>query len=360
MIRQDSKLPLELAEQAGRLNDGLAGSSVGVVLTRLAETGYLGLGVPGALGGLGGSLLDVVEAIATVSEQCLTSGFVFWCQRALIEYLAASDNSWLRSEILPQVLQAELSGATGLSNAMKHLAGIEHLRLHARLDQETITLNGVLPWASNLRPKQFVIAVAAQTDSGRSIVAAVPANVAGLQRGEDLQLFGLQASWTSSLQLNHVQLSHAWIISDNAMSFLPKIRPAFLLMQCGLSLGMARRSLQETLQSIDGNNEVALLVRLRYNAVTLANLESQIWYLSSLSSFTLAQTRQLFELRIGLTRLAVDLVQLELEAKGGSAYLKPSGTARRLREVAFLPVLTPSLVLLETELQGHPLAEKAV
>ncbi|HEY9752214.1 MAG TPA: hypothetical protein V6C46_04655, partial [Coleofasciculaceae cyanobacterium] len=60
-----------------------------------------------------------------------------------------------------------------------------------------------------------------------------------------------------------------------------------------------------------------------------------------------------------LTRLALDLVWLELEVKGGSAYFKPSGTARRLREVAFLPVLTPSLVQLETELQRHAAMETA-
>lgn len=360
MISQDSKLQLQLAERASQLNDGSAGRNVDESLSQLAQAGYLGLGVPESYGGAGGSLLDVVETIATVSEQCLTSGFIFWCQRAFIEYLVASDNRWLQTEILPQVVTADLSGATGLSNAIKHLAGIEHLRLQARWDREAVMLNGFLPWVSNLRPKQFAVAVAAQIDSGQSLVVAVPAGISGVQRGEDLQLFGLQASWTSTLQLDHVQLPRHWIISDNAAVFLSKIRPAFLLMQCGLALGLARRSLQETVRSINGKNEEALSNRLRYDTAMLIGLEAQIWQLSCLTAFTLAQTCQLFELRIGLTRLAVELVQLELEAKGGSAYLKPSGTGRRLREVTFLPVLTPSLVQLETELQRHALANKLV
>ncbi|UBF30604.1 acyl-CoA/acyl-ACP dehydrogenase (plasmid) [Kovacikia minuta CCNUW1] len=355
---QDQKVQLQFAEHAGRLNDGLPGSHAGESLNLLAQAGWLGLGVPESLGGGGGRLLDVVEAIAAVSEQCLTSGFVFWCQRAFIEYLAASDNRWLQAEILPQALKAELSGATGLSNAMKHLAGIEQLRLEARLDAETVTLNGFLPWASNLRPKQFAVAIAAQTSSGRSLVVAVPASAQGLKRGEDLQLLGLQASWTSTLSLEQVKLSHTWIISDAAQTFLAKIRPAFVLMQCGLALGIARRSLNETLQSINGGNEQALINHLRHNTVTLAQLEAQVWQLGIVSTFTLAQVRQLFELRIALTRLALDTVWLELEAKGGSAYFKPSGTARRLREVAFLPVLTPSLVQLETELQRHRAMEQ--
>ncbi|MGI0487819.1 acyl-CoA dehydrogenase family protein [Pantanalinema rosaneae CENA516] len=353
MISQDAKLQLQFAERAGWLNDGVTGSSVNDSLTQIAQAGWLGLGIPQSYGGAGGSLLDVIEAIATVSGECLTSGFVFWCQRALIEYLVTSENQWLQSEILPQVLQAELSGATALSNGMKHLAGIEPLRLAAHLEADHITLHGFLPWASNLRPQQFVVAMTAQTRTGRSLVVAVPSKAAGLQRGEDLQLFGLQASWTSTLRLEQVQLSKNWVISEDAPTFLAKIRPAFLLMQAGLALGIARRSLQETLQSMDGNNEQALITRLRSAAMTLAKLEPQVWQLATSHQRDLPQTRQLIELRIALTRLAMELVTLELEAKGGAAYLKPSGTARRLREVAFLPVLTPSLVQLETELQNN-------
>lgn len=353
MISPNATLPLQFAAQADPLNDGVAGASVATSLTQIAQAGWLGLGVPVSLGGAGGHLLDVVSAIATVSEQCLTSGFVFWCQRAFIEYVAASENRWLQTAVLPQVLKANLSGATGLSNAMKYLAGVEHLRLQAHLEGDTVTLNGFLPWASNLRPQQFAVAVAAQTEEGDSLVVAVPSSAIGLHRGEDLQLLGLQASWTSTLHLEQVQLPIDWVISHQAHSFLPRIRPAFLLMQCGLGWGMARRSLQETAQSLNPKNEIALSDRLHQQQSTLAALEHQLKQLAALDQFEVAQTRQLFQLRIDLTRLAVAAVHLELEAKGGAAYLKPSGTARRLREVAFLPVLTPSLVQLETELHRH-------
>jgi hypothetical protein len=45
-------------------------------------------------------------------------------------------------------------------------------------------------------------------------------------------------------------------------------------------------------------------------------------------------------------------VQLELSAAGGSAYLTQPGESfqRRLREVAFIPIITPSLVQLKTAL----------
>lgn len=351
MINQSETLTVQLAERATRLNDGFPDSSVGESLNLLAASQWLGYGVPTTLGGTGGTLLDAVNAIANVAEQCLTSGFVFWCQRAFIQYLVASPNTWLQTHILPQMLQAELSGATGLSNAMKHLAGIERLRIQAEWTTDGVVLNGFLPWASNLQPDQFIVAVAAQTDTGKALVVAVPATAAGLDRGEDLQLLGLQASWTSTLQLNNVQLSHQWVISEDAQTFLPRIRPAFLLLQCGLGLGVSRRAIQETRQSL--TKAQVLGDRVNKAQSKLIVLEALVHRLSHLSSFDMPAMRDLFHLRISLTRLAVEAVSLELEAKGGDAYLKPSGTARRLREVAFLPVLTPSLVQLETELRRY-------
>jgi hypothetical protein len=54
---------------------------------------------------------------------------------------------------------------------MKHLAGIEPLQLRATVDEKTVTLTGLIPWVSNLRPKQFAVAIAdaAIAGSGSSI-----------------------------------------------------------------------------------------------------------------------------------------------------------------------------------------------
>jgi alkylation response protein AidB-like acyl-CoA dehydrogenase len=66
-----------------------------------------------------------------------------------------------------------------------------------------------------------------------------------------------------------------------------------------------------------------------------------------------AEPVPLFKLRIGLAETAASAVQLELQASGGKAYLTAhgSGFARRWRESAFVPIVTPSLVQLRTELQ---------
>jgi len=74
---------------------------------------------------------------------------------------------------------------------------------------------------------------------------------------------------------------------------------------------------------------------------------------------------QLFSLRIHLAEIAAEAVQLELSAFGGRAYLSQPGQGfqRRLREVAFIPIITPSLVQLKTALdayeQPQPISEIA-
>ena len=64
---------------------------------------------------------------------------------------------------------------------------------------------------------------------------------------------------------------------------------------------------------------------------------------------------QLFEIRIALAETAAQAVALELQASGGRAYLTPQGDgfARRWREAAFVPVITPSLVQLKAALAAQ-------
>ncbi|BFM40424.1 acyl-CoA dehydrogenase family protein [Synechocystis sp. LKSZ1] len=354
MLAQQERVQSLLSNHAHALNDGSGGANVGHSLGLLGEVGWLGYGVPSGLGGQEGSIAEAVEAIALVSEVCLTSGFSFWCQRAVIGYLAHSDNAWLKYHILPLLLRGEMSGATGLSNAMKHLAGLEKLRIEGRIHGDSVTVNGFLPWVSNLKPYQFLLVVAAETRQGDSLVVAVPADTHGVNRGRDLKLIGLQGAWTSTINLDNVQLSSDWIISHNAQQFLATIRPQFLLLQCGLALGITRKSLLEVSYCLQQTKK-SLSHRYRQKYEQLLALEETLRNLSTWEYHDLAQVCRLFQLRIDLTRLAVESVSLELEAQGGSAYIRSSSTARRLQEVAFLPVLTPSLVQLEQELHRHNL-----
>ena len=321
------------------------------VLPQLAASGLLGLGVSESLGGAGGTTLDAVDAVAEVATYSLTSAFVLWGQRSFIEYLLVSDNTGLRERLLGDLLAGRVAGATGLSNAMKFLSGIEQLGVSAEEEQNGWRLNGRMPWVTNLRKGGYVVAAAIDLPGREPFIAALPDELTGLQRSDDLQLIGMQSSNTAALDVRDVQLDRDWLLGQDARTYLGKVRPAFLGLQCGMSIGLARRALAEARRNLDFRRSV-LEDEFQRVSDQLASAEAQLKQGLSDGRFV-GQPAAMFHVRIALAESVADAIQLELQTSGGKAYLQAHGEgfARRLRESAFVPVITPSLVQLKTELQ---------
>ncbi|MFO3723221.1 acyl-CoA dehydrogenase [Pseudomonas sp. HLMP] len=328
-----------------------------LVLGHIAESQLLRVGIDPALGGSGGQITDAVEAIAAIASRSLAAAFVCWGQRAFIEYLLQSPNLALRERLLADLLKGELAGATGLSNAMKYLSGIEALQVRARPQAAGWTLEGRLHWVTNLRKSGFVVAAAVEEDAGAApFVLAIPSTQVGVERSEDLRLMGLQSSNTAALAFHQVELGRDWLLHENAREFLPKVRPAFLALQCGMAIGLARRALEEVSGHLQGRGSFLEEAR----QVLAKRLENTVDALKQglFDGHFVSQPAALFKLRIILAESAADAVQLELQASGGKAYLDAygAGFARRWRESAFVPIVTPSLVQLRAELQRQAAA----
>lgn len=338
-----------LDEHAEALDQGICDPEA--LLPRLAAGDCFGRGVAEALGGSGGTLGDAVEGIAWLAEHSLTAAFVCWGQRAFIEYLLQSPNAGLRDRLLPSLLKGQLAGATGLSNAMKFLSGLEQLQIDARRTEQGWRLDGCMPWVTNLRKSGFVVAGAvARAGETRPFVTALASHTPGLRRSPDLQLMGLQGSNTAALTLTDVELSEDWLLHEEARLYLPRVRPAFLGLQCGLAIGLARRSLAEA-QRLEGEGRRALQAELD-NLAEALQLSVRLLHEGLANERFIDRPADLFRLRIALAEQAATAVQLELQASGGGAYLRERGDAfaRRWREAAFVPIVTPSLTQLRGEL----------
>ena len=124
----------------------------------LRELGAIG-GFRGAMapefGGNGLGLKHVVQVMEEVARQCLSSGFLVWCQTACARYIQMSDNAALKQSFLPRIARGEVLAGTGLSNTVKSCDTIEDFRLSARKVEGGYVINGVLPWVSNLGPTHY-------------------------------------------------------------------------------------------------------------------------------------------------------------------------------------------------------------
>ena len=340
-----------LTQHADALDEGSLDAAT--VLPRLASAGLFRIGVPESKGGLAGTDIgDAIEAVSQVAELSVASAFVAWGQRVFIEYLLTSPNAALTERWLAPLLAGELAGATALSNAMKFLSGIESLQIAAQGDDGQWALDGRMPWVTNLRPQGFLVAAAVTAPDGTPAVVALPHDIAGLERSADLSLLALQSSNTAALDVRGVRIGPEWLIHPDARQYLPGARPAFAGLQCGLSIGLARRALQAAGQAGQGQASRGILGQpLKALSAQLEELTASL-IAGVRSQRFVTEPWALFEIRIALADAANATVQLELQASGGAAYLKPGGAgfARRWREAAFLPIVTPSLVQLKTEL----------
>lgn len=347
-------LPSALVEwldtHAATLDEGGPGAP-NELLTRLAGAGLFRTGVPVEEDGDGGATSVAIRAVAAVAAHSQAAAFVLWAQRVFVEYLLVSPNRTLRAAWLPLLLEGTVAGATGLSNAMKFLGGIESLQVAITNTQDGYAVNGVVPWATNLVPDNFIVAVAADhAEAGRSAVLAVPHFAMGTRRSDDLDLIGLRGTHTASLRFQGAPSGSAWLLHDDAHVYLPRVRPAFLGMQCGLSIGLAQASLQAARAREDAGRSI-LGDHIDALEASLARATDALLMGVDGGAF-LGAPRKLFALRIELVDLATQALQLEVQARGGAGYLngRHDGLPRRWREAAFLPIVTPSLVQLRTEL----------
>lgn len=323
------------------------------ILPQLVRSGAAAVGVPEALGGTGGTIADAIDTIAAVAQRSLTAAFVLWGHRTFIEYVLQSDNEALRARWLPPLLAGEIAGATGLSNAMKYLSDIEPLQMHAARKGNAFMLNGSLPWITNLRREGFIAAAAFDHNDGSPpSIFAIWHNVPGVERSDDLDLTGLRASNTAALRLTDTVLDDTYRLAANAPAWLARVRPAFLGLQCGMSIGLAQRALLATLDASKASRE-SIRAEIHELDAKLAEQTAQLKR-GVLDDTFFNTPATMFELRIALVDTVTHAVSLEVQATGGRGYLRgQSGVARRVREASFIPIVTPSLVQLKTQLAQH-------
>jgi len=100
----------------------------------------------------GHALGTTIEGMAAISETCLSTGFMNWCQNTLVWYILNSDNDRLKAKYLGPASEGRILGGTGLSNPMKTIFGIESFRLKGTKVPGGYRIKGLLPWVSNLGP----------------------------------------------------------------------------------------------------------------------------------------------------------------------------------------------------------------
>ena len=318
------------------LRDGLA---------FLGEQQLSGIGVYGRPDS--GSLERMAEVTAAVARFDMSQAFSIWCHRMGIEYLNQADpDSVLRDTFLPRLLAGEVLGSTSFASAAANYLGDVPLPVTFRREHDHLVAGGRIAWASNVRaPFVSVVAAANEADPTDRVVFAYTEDTPGFRDSGYPDLLALQSTNSTSPVFEEARIDRSMVLTEDFPGFFERVVATFILIQCSFCWGISERSLSEARPALTGPREVLIedfdALSARYDGAT-----------SRLRRFAGAEDRQtvairdLLQLRLDWGRLAVESVALESKAVGGRGYMRGSDTARRLREVAFLPVQAPTEVQL--------------
>jgi alkylation response protein AidB-like acyl-CoA dehydrogenase len=351
----DALIQETLAPQADAIDKGLY---PGDFMRALGRLGGFGAALPAASGGLGLDLAAQIDIIARVGRACGSTAFLTWCQAACAWYLRQTGNAAARDRYLAPIVRGEILAGTGMSNAVKHLAGIERINLRGRRENDGYRVSGALPWVSNLGPDHLVI-VAAALEEGGYVMFAVPPGSPALTLRACPAFSGMEGTGTYN-----VRLKDAWVPPEDVLAapdefedYICRIKPGFLLMQIGMGLGLVQASL-ETIRAtnhrlshvntfLDDQEETLArdLEALQAETVRLARLDRNALPLDILRA------------RARASELSLRATQSAALHAGAAGYLMSHPAQRRLREALFVAIVTPALKHLRKEI--HALEQQA-
>lgn len=330
----------------------------------LRELGAIG-GFRGAAspehGGNGLGMRHVIEVMETVSRECMSTGFMVWCQTASARYIDLSNNDFVKREYLPRIVSGELLAGTGLSNTVKSADTIEEHRLSARRVEGGYVVNGVLPWVSNLGPDHvFVTSCQVRSEAGGEEGLAfilVECARPGFKLVDCAHFIGLDGTRTLACHFKDCFVPDVMVLAhpENSCEYLARIKPGMILAQMGMGLGLiegcvalmeqANRTSAHVNQYLDDQvDDIATpLAQARQASLALA---------ATVDGPDSGRERGIDILRLRLAggELSVRAAHAAMLHQGAKGYLIRNAAQRRLREAYFVAIVTPATKHLRREI----------
>ena len=311
-------------------------------LREIAKDGLLTLGRTG-------SLLPQVSVAFDLASQDATTGFSLWAHRSTIAFFDA-----VNRELPEGLAEATTSGTSAMAAAYKEASGLAPIKVLGTLVEGGVKLNGTVSWASNLYPGGVIVLPVAvqnaQEGHPNRYIVTVRQDAPGLKVAYHRNLLALNGTESGTIIFEDVFVPTEDILTKDFAGFLAKVTAPFLLVQSAFCLGLAAGALQSAAEHLQVSGGVfkqefeGLLGTYRTLRDTLLRLAAEPEN---------AQKRDLLQLRLDVSHLATAATHCELQTVGGAGYVAGSPTARRVREVTFLPVQSPTEGHLRYELAKH-------
>lgn len=324
-------------------------------LRRAGAAGLFAAHVPKAMGGSGLGLDGLVQSIEAVARVCGATGFLMWCQSALTWYLVHTTNNALRERLLPAVSSGQTLGGTGLSNLMKSCSGIEDLRLTGRRVDGGYAVSGALPWVSNLGPEHW-FGVGIRVENGGTAIAAIHGSQPGLTLIHGAHFTALEGTRTLACQFRDVFVPDAQLLAEpgDFDSFVARIKPGFIIAQCGMALGVIRDCVDIMRQADATHAHVNQFLDTQAEEIAGELAQARASILDLAARITAGPPHfklgEVLQARVDASTLALRASTAAMLHAGAKGYLLRHPAQRRVREALFVAIVTPAIKHLRKEL----------
>lgn len=322
-------------------------------LRNLGRLGGFAAAVPREYGGLGLDLARQIEVTTQVGSECGSTAFLVWCQSSCAWYLQHAPNPIVRERYLRAVASGALLAGTGMSNAVKHLAGLEKIHLNARRDGSDYIVSGNLPWVSNVGAGHLAIVAAAVENEGY-LMFAVSGDAAGLNLHPCPEFSGLEGTQTLNLRFKDVGVGSDDVLAHPSQfpSYMARIKAGFVLGQTGMGFGVIDGCLKTIRESNVTHADVNAFLdgQGAELAAELAQLKAQAASLARQAQSGPAPLLEVLKLRARTSELTLAAANSAVLHAGAKGYLMRHPAQRRLREAVFVAIVTPALKHLRKEI----------
>ncbi len=304
-----------------------------------------------------GDYFLAIQAMAEASRVCGATGFMMWCQAVCGLYLQQSGNPELMGEVLAQHISGEGMGGTALSNPMKSYAQIESLLLRARKVPDGFLVSGTLPWVSNLHADHYCGAIAALMDgdleAGTEIMFLLRCNAPGVELRECPSFSAMEGTGTYALKLDNYFVGAKELIASPAKPYIARIRAAFVMLQCGMAVGVTQGAIDSMWEVEAQLGHVNQFLEDRPHALQ-AELDALTERVRVLALTPFETSTDFFidvlDARAHGAELCLRAAQSALLHQGARGYLMSSAVQRRVRESHFVAIVTPAIKHLRKEI----------
>ena len=341
-----------LKAQAEAIDRGLYPSQL---LRSLAAAGGMSAHLEAPVGDADYGL--AISAMAEVSRVCGATGFMVWCQAVCGLYMQQSGNPALMGEALQKHVSGERLGGTAMSNPMKSYARIESLLLKATPVAGGWRLNGALPWVSNLGGDHYCGAIAAVLDeagdSSRELMFMLRCDAPGIELRECPSFAGMEGTGTYALRLTDVFVGPDDVMAEPARPTIARIRGAFVMLQCGMALGVTQGAIDSIWAVEEQLGHVNQFLHDRPDELQ-AELDGLTRRIMALARTPFDNSSEFFinvlDARAHGAELSLRAAQSALLHQGARGYLLSSEVQRRVRESHFVAIVTPAIKHLRKEI----------